>query len=109
MPPPTRALDRTSFVTSVSVVDWDDGDTANPIAITVQTRVSKLYERLFAALGDFAPAVEFFVVRGHLFCSHRTGCAIIGTQLTRTVTGAVAQLYEGTSTSIAATSATAFR
>ncbi|MGB6678000.1 MAG: hypothetical protein WBE44_15005, partial [Terriglobales bacterium] len=41
IPPPTRALDRgVLFVTSVSVMDWDDGETANPIGITVQTRIS---------------------------------------------------------------------
>jgi sigma-B regulation protein RsbU (phosphoserine phosphatase) len=98
IPPPTRSLDRgVLFATSVPVTDWDDGDTGNPIGITVQTRISKLYERLFAAQGDFAPTVEFFLLFAVVFFAVIELLAIwIGTQLTRTVTGAVAQLYDGT-------------
>jgi sigma-B regulation protein RsbU (phosphoserine phosphatase) len=98
IPPPTRMLDRgVLFPTSVPVTDWDTGDTASPIAITVQTRVSKLYERLFAAQGDFAPAVEFFLLMAVIVFAFIELLAIwIGTHLTRTVTGAVAQLYDGT-------------
>ncbi|MGB6677853.1 MAG: SpoIIE family protein phosphatase, partial [Terriglobales bacterium] len=63
----------------------------------VQTRISKLYERLFSAQGDFAPTVEFFLLFAVIFFAIIELLAIwIGTQLTRTVTGAVAQLYEGT-------------
>jgi len=98
IPPPTRTLDRdVLFVTSVSVTDWDTSETASPIAVTVQTRISKLYERLFAAQGDFAPAVEFFLLFAVIVFAIIELVAIwIGTQLTRTVTGAVAQLYDGT-------------
>jgi len=98
VPPATRALDReVLFVTSVSVTDWDNGETAYPIGFTVQTRISKLYERLFAAQGDFAPTVEFFLLFAVIVFAIIELLAIwIGTQLTRTVTGAVAQLYEGT-------------
>jgi len=91
-------LDRqVTFVTTVFVVDWETGDTSSPAGISVQTLVSKLYERLFAALGDFAPAVEF----GLLFFAIVFGlieaiALFIGTRLTRTVTGAVAQLYDAT-------------
>jgi sigma-B regulation protein RsbU (phosphoserine phosphatase) len=98
IPPPTRALDRgVLFATSVPVTDWDSGETTNPIGITVQTRISKLYERLFSAQGDFAPTVEFFLLFAVIIFGIIELLAIwIGTQLTRTVTGAVAQLYEGT-------------
>jgi sigma-B regulation protein RsbU (phosphoserine phosphatase) len=98
IPPATRALDRgVLFVTSVPVTDWDNGETANPIGITVRTRISKLYERLFAAQGDFAPTVEFFLLFAVIFFAIIELLAIwIGTQLTRTVTGTVAQLYDGT-------------
>jgi len=98
IPPATRTLDRdVLFVTSVPVTDWETGETANPIGITVQTRISKLYERLFAAQGDFAPSVEFFLLFAVIVFAIIELVAIwIGTQLTRTVTGAVAQLYDGT-------------
>jgi phosphoserine phosphatase RsbU/P len=98
VPPPTRSLDRgVTFPTALSVTDWETGDTSNPVVITVQTRVSKLYERLFAAQGDFAPTVEIaLLVAVIVFALIELLAIVIGTRLTRTVTGAVAQLYEGT-------------
>jgi phosphoserine phosphatase RsbU/P len=98
VPPPTRGMDRqVTFVTTISVVNWKTGDRSNPAAISVQTRISKLYDRLFEALGDFAPAIEF----GLLFVAIVFGiieviALFIGARLTRTVTGAVAQLYNAT-------------
>jgi sigma-B regulation protein RsbU (phosphoserine phosphatase) len=91
-------LDRSVFFpTSIPVTDWGKGENANPVAITVQTRISKLYERLFAAQGAFAPAVEFFLLFAVIVFAIIELIAIwIGTELTRTVTGAVAQLYDGT-------------
>jgi phosphoserine phosphatase RsbU/P len=98
VPPPAGTLDRqVSFPTSVSVVNWDTGDRLNPIGISVQTRVSKLYGRLFDSLGDIAPAVEWgLLVVAIVFAVIEIIAITIGTRLTRTVTGAVAQLYEGT-------------
>jgi sigma-B regulation protein RsbU (phosphoserine phosphatase) len=98
IPPLATGVDReVTFPTTVLVVNWDSGDTSSPVAIFVHTRVSKLYERLFAAQGDFAPTVEFFLLFAVIVFAIIELLAIwIGTQLTRTVTGAVAQLYEGT-------------
>ena len=98
MPPAVRALDRqVTFPTTISVTNWDSGDTANPAAIVVQTRISKLYNQLFAALGDLAPAIEVFLLFVFIvFCVIEVIALIIGTRLTRTVTGAVAQLYDAT-------------
>jgi sigma-B regulation protein RsbU (phosphoserine phosphatase) len=98
VPPPAASVDRqVTFPTTVLVVNWDSGDASSPAAIIVQTRVSKLYERLFGALEDFAPTVEFTL----LFVAIVFGliefvALIIAWRLTRTVTAAVAQLYEGT-------------
>ena len=98
VPPPTRSGDRqVTFPTSIFVVNWETGDTSSPALLSVQTRVSKLYERLFAALGDFAPAMELFL----LFVAIVFGiiellALLIGTGLTRTVTKTVAQLYDAT-------------
>ena len=98
VPPPTTALDRSVvFPASIPVTDWSSGENTNPAGITVQTRISKLYERLFAAQGAFAPAVEFFLLFAVIVFGIIELIAIwIGTELTRTVTGAVAQLYDGT-------------
>ena len=98
VPPPARALDpQVSFGTSISVVNWSTGDRLNPVLISVQTRVSKLYQRLFNSLGDIAPAIEWFLlVVAIIFALIEVAAIFIGTRLTRTVTGAVAQLYDGT-------------
>ena len=98
VPPPARTLDReVSFPTSVSVVNWDTGNRLNPVGISVHTRVSKLYGRLFDSLGDIAPAVEWgLLVVAIIFALIEITAIFIGTRLTRTVTGAVAELYEGT-------------
>jgi phosphoserine phosphatase RsbU/P len=98
VPPPVRSGDmQVTFATTVSTLDWATGETANPAGITVQTRISKLYEHLFEALGDFAPAIEFFLLFvAVIFALIELAALFIGTQLTRTVTGAVGQLYEAT-------------
>src|SRR5579864_7747130 len=98
VPSPARALDpQVSFGTSISVVNWESGDRLNPVLISVQTRVSKLYQRLFNSLGDIAPAIEWFLlVVALVFALIEIVAIFIGTRLTRTVTGAVAQLYDGT-------------
>ena len=98
VPPPSRALDRlVSFPTAVSVVDWDTGDTSKPAALSVQTRVSKLYRRLFESLGAVAPAVESsLLVVAIVFGVIEAAALLIGLHLNRTVTGAVAQLYVAT-------------
>jgi sigma-B regulation protein RsbU (phosphoserine phosphatase) len=98
VPPPMRSMDRqVTFPTTVSVVDWQTGDTSSPAAIVVQTRISKLYDRLFEALGYLAPAIEVFLLFVFIvFCIIEVVALIIGTRLTRTVTGAVAQLYDAT-------------
>jgi phosphoserine phosphatase RsbU/P len=98
LPPSAARVDhQVTFPTTVFVVNWDTGDTSSPAAIIVQTRVSKLYERLFGALGDFAPTVEFVLLFvAIIFGIIEIIALIISYHLTRTVTGAVAQLYEGT-------------
>jgi sigma-B regulation protein RsbU (phosphoserine phosphatase) len=98
VPPPTRAFDRqVSFPTAVSVVNWANGDTSQPAAISVQTRLSVLYDHLFSALGDFAPTIELFLlVAAIVFAVIEVIALWIGTRLTRSVTGAVAQLYRAT-------------
>jgi sigma-B regulation protein RsbU (phosphoserine phosphatase) len=98
IPPPTSRLDLlATFPTAVYIVNWETGDTSNPVGISVQTRVSRLYERLFAAQGDFAPVVEIIILIALVVFAVIEFVAIgIGYHLTRTVTGAVDHLYDGT-------------
>jgi phosphoserine phosphatase RsbU/P len=98
VPQPTRTGDRlVTFATSLFVVNWDTGEANNPAAVSVQTRLSMLYSRLFAALGDFAPAIEFLLIGMAIaFAVIELIALIIGVGLTRTITRSVAKLYQAT-------------
>jgi phosphoserine phosphatase RsbU/P len=98
IPPPTRIFDRpVSFITSIAVVNWIDGGTSQPAAISVQTRLSALYDQLFAALGDFAPAIEIVLLVATIAFAIIVAIALfMGSRLSRSITGAVAELYLAT-------------
>jgi len=98
LPAPGNALDsEVNFGTSIFVVDWQTGKDDSPAAISVQTRVSRLYQRLFGALGDFAPAVEYFLTLvAVVFGLIELLALFIGIRLTRTITRSVASLYNAT-------------
>jgi sigma-B regulation protein RsbU (phosphoserine phosphatase) len=99
LPEPTGAMDREiTFGTPLSVVNWSTGDTAPTGAlVSVHTRPSVLYDHLFGALGDIARGVEYILLAILIFFAIIELIAlIIGTRMTRTVTGAVAQLYDAT-------------
>ncbi len=96
---PTGMVDREiTFGTPLSVVDWNSGETARAGALVkVRTRPSILYAHLFAALGDIATGVEYILLAILIFFAVIEIVAlIIGTRMTQTVTGAVAQLYDAT-------------
>jgi sigma-B regulation protein RsbU (phosphoserine phosphatase) len=98
VPPPYNGMDlQVTFPTSVRVVNWESGRESAPAAITVQTRVSKLRERMFEGTGEFTSTVEFVLLGVAIFFAVIELFALwIGTHLTRTVTGAVAQIYNAT-------------
>ncbi len=87
-----------AFATPLSVVDWTTGAQKKTGALLrVLTRPSVLYTRLFATLGDFATGVEYSLFfAAVVFAIIEVLALLIGTRLTRTVTGAVAQLYNAT-------------
>jgi sigma-B regulation protein RsbU (phosphoserine phosphatase) len=96
---PADTMDREiTFGTPLPVVDWKTGDLARAGAfISVRTRPSVLYAHLFAALGDIAPGVEYILLGILIFFAVIEMVAlIIGTRMTSTVTGAVANLYDAT-------------
>ena len=87
-----------TFGTPLPFVDWATGElTKSGALLRVQTRPSILYGRLFAALGDFATGVEYMLLFvAIVFALIELLALLVGTRLTRTVTGAVAQLYDAT-------------
>jgi sigma-B regulation protein RsbU (phosphoserine phosphatase) len=96
---PADMMDREiTFATPLPVVDWKTGELGPAGALVrVRTRPSVLYTHLFAALGDIARGVEYILLAVLIFFAVIELVAlIIGTRMTRTVTGAVAQLYDAT-------------
>ena len=87
-----------TFGTPLPVVNWETGDhEEHAPLVRVQTRPSVLYSRLFAALGDFAKGVEFILLGIAVVLAIIEMLAlVIGTSLTRSITGSVAQLYKAT-------------
>ena len=101
IPVPSSAMDHEiTFGAPLSVVDWASttGERQRAGALVrVQTRPSVLYARLFAALGDFAKGVEYILLFiAIVFAIIELLALFIGTKLTRSITSAVAQLYEAT-------------
>jgi phosphoserine phosphatase RsbU/P len=101
IPDPSSAMDHEiTFGAPLSVVDWASttGERQRAGALVrVQTRPSVLYARLFAALGDFAKGVEYILLFiAIVFAIIELLALFIGTKLTRSITSAVAQLYEAT-------------
>ena len=87
-----------TFGTPLPVINWQTGDheQTSPL-VRVQTRPSVLYGRLFAALGDFAKGAELILLSIAIVLGIIELLALlIGTRLTRSITGAVAQLYRAT-------------
>ncbi len=96
---PSGMMDREiTFGTPLPVADWKTGELATTGALVqVRTRPSVLYGHLFASLGDFATGVEYILLAVLIFFAVIELIAlIIGTRMTGTVTGAVAQLYDAT-------------
>jgi sigma-B regulation protein RsbU (phosphoserine phosphatase) len=101
IPAASSAVDHEiTFGTPLSVVDWTSvkGEPQRAGAlISVHTRPSVLYERLFRALGDYAKGVEYILLFIALVFAIIELLALwIGTRLTRSITSAVAQLYDAT-------------
>jgi phosphoserine phosphatase RsbU/P len=86
------------FGTPLPVVDWETGDHEQHAPLVwVQTRPSVLYTHLFAALGDFAKGAELILFGIAIVLAVIELLAlVIGASLSRSITGAVAQLYKAT-------------
>lgn len=99
VPPSAGGMDReVTFFAPLSVLDWRTGERERVGALMqVQTRPSVLYGHLFAALGEFVSGLEYILIAILIFFGIIVLLALItGTRMTRTVTAAVAQLYDAT-------------
>ncbi len=87
------------FGAQLMIVDWDSatGEPQRTGALGLHTRPSVLYARLFAALGSYAQVLEnLLLIVAIIFGIIVLLALIVGTKLTRSITGAVGQLYEAT-------------
>jgi phosphoserine phosphatase RsbU/P len=100
VPAPAGSMDReVTFFAPLPVLNWTTGkdEPTGALLVQVRTRPSVLYGHLFAALGEFVRGVESILLGILIFFAVIEIIAlIIGTRMTRTVTGAVAQLYDAT-------------
>jgi sigma-B regulation protein RsbU (phosphoserine phosphatase) len=99
IPPALNMFDhQITFPIPLQVVDWVTGERRRAGALAeVETRTSVLYARLFAALGDYAKGVEYILLSiAIVFAVIELLALFVGTKLTRSITSAVAQLYEAT-------------
>ena len=98
VPRPRRALDFVVTVgADVPIFDWENGQSANSAPISVSTRFSELYAQAFSSLGGLASTIEFgFFVLLVALVVFEGAAWWIGTRLSRSITGAVAQLYLAT-------------
>jgi sigma-B regulation protein RsbU (phosphoserine phosphatase) len=98
MPPPTSNLDVefVPFASILNAIHWESGQPSN-LLLTVRTRPSLLYNRLFRTLGEMTNAFLFLLVAiAVIFALIEVVAFIIGVRLTRTMTSSVAKLYDAT-------------
>jgi phosphoserine phosphatase RsbU/P len=99
MPPAANALDRAvTLRIPLQVVDWATGARRPVGAIAeVETRYSMLFATLFGARADYAKGLETILsLIAIVFAIVVVLALFVGTKLTRSITSAVGQLYEGT-------------
>jgi len=87
----------TSWFYQVNYVDWEDPQAERTAFLGVETRPSAVLGVLFANRGDETPAalIVFLIVSGLLLIVLVLS-GVVGVSLTSTITGAVHELYEGT-------------
>ncbi|HXC44918.1 MAG TPA: SpoIIE family protein phosphatase [Candidatus Dormibacteraeota bacterium] len=103
LPAPSSIMDREiGFGTPLRVVNWSTGenealDPDTSPAVRIRTMPSVLYGHLFASLEKWAKGIESILLAILVFFAIiELISLLIGTRMTRTVTGAVAQLYDAT-------------
>jgi phosphoserine phosphatase RsbU/P len=88
---------RIRIVTHLETIDWAKGAKANDLGMGGGTRLAKLYDHLFSALGEIGATMEVvLLIIAIVLGVFEFVAGYIGTQLTRTVTGSVAELYRAT-------------
>jgi phosphoserine phosphatase RsbU/P len=99
LPPAMDQLDRELvWFASVPTFQWDKPGETSPGLLTVRTRASAVLAQVFNRKADFAQAgLQVLLIIGVVvFFIVEIVSLVIGVTMTRTITGAVHRLYEGT-------------
>ena len=100
IPPARRTLDglMIGWPADLAAIEWSNGKPISAAALSVRTRFSKLYDYLLpTALGELASTIEVMLfLLAIVLAGFEAAALLIGTRLTRSVTGAVGQIYLAT-------------
>jgi sigma-B regulation protein RsbU (phosphoserine phosphatase) len=99
VPAPVNFLDlQVLWGTEVPVHDWNEPGRERKVVLGVHTRMAQVYRVLFSQKADRDQPVliSVFYLFAGLFLFFEFVALIIGISITRTITGAVHHLYEGT-------------
>jgi len=100
IPPARRTLDdlMIGLPADLAAVEWSSGKPISVATLSVHTRFSKLYDYLLpATLGELASSIAFLLFSlAIVLAAFELAALFIGTRLTRSVTGAVGQIYLAT-------------
>jgi sigma-B regulation protein RsbU (phosphoserine phosphatase) len=98
LPPPVNAFDiRVEFLDPIAVPHWESPDRQSELGLLVVTRLSSVLGIVFGQTPGWGEKLlDFLIVVSVLFLLVEIASLAAGVQLTRTITGAVHELYEGT-------------
>jgi phosphoserine phosphatase RsbU/P len=96
VPPPVNRLDvDVQWPSLVRMVDWEHPQKTEPALLFVHTRLSSILAAILSQGGDEFVLTAFYVV-GAIFLIVAIAGLVIGISMSRSITGAVHSLYEGT-------------
>lgn len=95
VPEQRNAIDfEAPWANSIDVAAWDDLDRRSTVFLSVVTRPSAVLQTVFAGRGSFAEYL--FLALAGLLGMVELVAIVVSTSITRTITGAVHNLYTGT-------------
>jgi sigma-B regulation protein RsbU (phosphoserine phosphatase) len=80
----------------IEIPTWESPGAKRQLVLTVSTRISAVLGTVFQKVGWAEMALTGFIVVGVLFFIVEMASLVAGVQLTRSITGAVHEIYEGT-------------
>ncbi len=80
----------------IEISTWESPNTKRQLVLTVSTRISAVLGTVFQKVDWAEMALTGFIVVGVLFFIVEMASLVAGVQLSRTITGAVHEIYEGT-------------